>query len=114
MESRLHVKAHFGGVFLKGLTSHGHFCLTPAQARTLVTFCTAPDLSEQECVSFSAGHKSGVEIASCLENYTVIFTHGDDVCPEMIRKTDLPLLGRKVHDALLTKKAAESDDRAGL
>lgn len=96
----LQVAAQVGGVLLRGLTSRGHFWLTPAQAKALIAFCGSPGLSEQECVTFSAGHKAGVEVASCLENYTVIFTHGDEVCPEMIRKTDLPFLGRKVHEAL--------------
>lgn len=82
--------------------ARGHqFTLTSAQARALSVFCLAPDLGDGEALSVGAGHKAGLEIASCTPGkYTVLFTENTDVNGDWVDLAEIRKLGADLAEAL--------------
>lgn len=80
----------------------GHqFTLTRAQARAMSVFCLDPTLGEGEVLSVAAGHKAGVEVASCTPGkYTVLFTENGNVNGEWVGLAEIRKLGADLAGAL--------------
>lgn len=93
-----------GGVLLYNKGRHVKFWLTAAQARCAASFMLDPGKTGSECVTFSAWHKSSVEIATCNNNFTVLFNLADDVEGELVTASELELLGRQILDELQEEK----------
>lgn len=89
-----------GGVLLRSAKHDAKFWLTAAQARCAASFMLAEDKTPSECVTFSAGHKSAVEIATCGDDYTIIFSLCDELYPELVTVAQLAEIGLRIQEEL--------------
>ena len=90
-----------GGVLLRSAKHDAKFWLTAAQARCASSFMLAEDKTPSECVTFSAGHKSAVEIATCCDDFTIIFSLYGEIYPELVTTAQLAQLGQQIQEELV-------------